>query len=186
MFFWGFAFFFFFPVWKLLLLPCLCSVEKRKPVLAAQIRKKNLLPRHQVCVCVHTYIYVCVRVLKLLHFHVEPSLLPYFSQAWYDQMSDRRLLVFLWPLAFALGGEKRSKRWQSATSPLIAWQHKDTHPLEAKPNGSNSWNSHWCYKEKENKDHCGKKNNKREPVFVCGRDLQGDKLHKMCLHDLFI
>lgn len=119
---------------------------------------------------------MCVCVLKLLRFHVGPSLLPYFSQAWYDQMSDRKLLVFLWPLAFVLGGEKRSKRWQSATSPLIAWQHKDTDPLEGKLNESNSRNSGWCYKKKENKDHHGKKNKKERSSLWT---LSSGELHKI-------
>lgn len=63
------------------------------------------------CVCVCFLLKVCV--------HSRVSLMPYFSQAWYDQMSGCELSVSLWPLAFVLEGEKRSKRWHSATSPLI-------------------------------------------------------------------
>lgn len=164
-------FFFFWGIWKLLLLPCVCSVEKRNQCLLLRLGKKTKKKNW-----FHTTKRMCVCVLKLLRFHVGPSLLPYFSQAWYDQMSDRKLLVFLWPLAFVLGGEKRSKRWQSATSPLIAWQHKDTDPLEGKLNESNSRNSGWCYKKKENKDHHGKKNKKERSSLWT---LSSGELHKI-------
>lgn len=82
-------------------------------------------------------IYVCVSSNCCIST-LGSSLMPYFSQAWYDQMSDCKLLVFPWPLAFVLGGEKRSKRWHGATSPLIALLHEDTDPPKVRLNGSSS------------------------------------------------
>lgn len=97
-------------------------------------------PTGKESVCVHTYLCVRSRV----------RLMPYFSQNWYDQMSDPELLVSLWPLAFLLRGEKRSKCWLSATMPLIPYNHIDRDPLETSCNKYSSWNTHsWYYTERE-------------------------------------
>lgn len=131
----------------------LCSLEKRSQCLCFVVRisrgkkKKNLpasyLQESEVCMCVCVLTYLCV--------HSGVSLMPYFSHAWYDQTSDRELLVSLWPLAFLLGGEKRSKCWHSATLPLILWHHKDTDPRETSFKKSSSWNPNigWYYIKRE-------------------------------------
>lgn len=113
-------------------IPSLCSLEGKSQCLCfvAQISQANLPASHQQ---EKESAYVCVSSAGWAScpISVRPDMI-------------RRQIVSspsLWPLAFLLRGEKGSKRWHSATLPLIPRHHKDTDPLETSLNKSTSCNS---------------------------------------------
>lgn len=140
-------------VWELLLCvkPFLCSLEERESVFVfcCSDKKKKKVKKKKESACTYRKresARACVRVCVSWHICVSTAgwaaSCPISVRADMIRRQIASLLVSRWPLAFALEGEKRSKRWHSATFPLIPRHHEDTDPVKTRLNTHPAFETH--------------------------------------------